>query len=97
MALHIAISRVGFPFASLQRLMNALELRITPKQNLYHLELDDESNGIPEMEEGKGDQIKRREDDMSEGWRRSPRERDEWKRQGEAYVGRHPDQLPTDK
>lgn len=40
----------------------------------------------------KGRQIKRWEDDLPKGWRRFTRDRDEWKKLGEAYVKGQPDQ-----
>ena len=40
----------------------------------------------------KGRQIKRWEDDLPKGWRRLARDRDEWKKMGEAYVDGQPDQ-----
>ena len=39
----------------------------------------------------KGRQIKIWEDDLSKGWRRLARDRDEWKKMGEAYVEGQPD------
>ncbi|GBP78293.1 hypothetical protein EVAR_57139_1 [Eumeta japonica] len=34
----------------------------------------------------RGGQIKRWEDDLSKGWRRSTRDREKWKKPGKAYV-----------
>ncbi|CAF4882123.1 unnamed protein product [Pieris macdunnoughi] len=40
----------------------------------------------------RGGQVKRWEDDLPKGWRRSAKDREMWKRLGEAYVDRQPDQ-----
>ncbi|GBP72788.1 hypothetical protein EVAR_4672_1 [Eumeta japonica] len=39
----------------------------------------------------RGGQIKRWEDDLPKGWRRSTRDGEKWKKLGEAYVDRQPD------
>ncbi|GBP51431.1 hypothetical protein EVAR_37267_1 [Eumeta japonica] len=39
----------------------------------------------------RGGQMKRWEDDLPKGWRRSTRDREKWKKLGEAYVDRQPD------